>query len=90
MDWGVILVIIIFQPEIRRALEQLGGNNRFSRFFGFDKLSLIFFQINQYRSPAGEVSSRQIQKRGRHGETLNKVISPLKEDLITTTYTLYI
>ena len=37
MDWGVILVIIIFQPEIRRALEQLGGNNRFSRFFGFDK-----------------------------------------------------
>lgn len=37
MDWGVILVIIIFQPEIRRALEQLGGTNRFSRFFGFDK-----------------------------------------------------
>ena len=28
MDWGVILVIIILQ---------LGGNNRFSRFFGFDK-----------------------------------------------------
>lgn len=37
MDWGVILIIIIFQPEIRRALEQLGGTNRFSRFFGFDK-----------------------------------------------------
>ena len=37
MDWGVILMIIIFQPEIRRALEQLGGTNRFSRFFGFDK-----------------------------------------------------
>ena len=37
MDWGVILVIIIFQPEIRRALEQLGGTNRFTRFFGFDK-----------------------------------------------------
>lgn len=37
MDWGVILVIIIFQPEIRRALEQLGGTNKFSRFFGFDK-----------------------------------------------------
>lgn len=37
MDWGIILVIIIFQPEIRRALEQLGGTNRFSRFFGFDK-----------------------------------------------------
>ena len=34
MDWGVILIIIIFQPEIRRALEQLGGTNKFSRFFG--------------------------------------------------------
>lgn len=37
MNWGVILIIIIFQPEIRRALEQLGGTNRFSQFFGFDK-----------------------------------------------------
>ena len=37
MEWGVILLIIIFQPEIRRALEQLGGTNKFSRFFGFDK-----------------------------------------------------
>ena len=37
MDWGIILIIIIFQPEIRRALEQLGGTNRFSRFFGFEK-----------------------------------------------------
>lgn len=37
MDWGVILIIIIFQPEIRRALEQIGGTNRLSRFFGFDK-----------------------------------------------------
>lgn len=37
MDWGVILVIIIFQPEIRRALEQLGGTNKFTRFFGLDK-----------------------------------------------------
>ena len=37
MDWGVILIIIIFQPEIRRALEQLGGKNRFTRFFGIDK-----------------------------------------------------
>ncbi|MBQ2836232.1 MAG: diadenylate cyclase CdaA [Clostridia bacterium] len=37
MDWGVILIIIIFQPEIRRALEQLGGTNRFARFFGLDK-----------------------------------------------------
>ena len=37
MEWGVILIIIIFQPEIRRALEQLGGTNKFTRFFGLDK-----------------------------------------------------
>lgn len=36
MNWGVILLIIIFQPEIRRALEQL-GTNKFTRFLGMDK-----------------------------------------------------
>lgn len=36
MNWGVILLIIIFQPEIRRALEQL-GTNKFSRLFGIEK-----------------------------------------------------
>ena len=35
MSWGVILLIVIFQPEIRRALEQL-GTNKITRFFGFD------------------------------------------------------
>lgn len=36
MNWGVILLIIIFQPEIRRALEQL-GTNKFTKLFGMDK-----------------------------------------------------
>ena len=36
MNWGVILIIIICQPEIRRALEQL-GTNKFTKFFGMDK-----------------------------------------------------
>lgn len=36
MNWGVILIIIIFQPEIRRALEQL-GTNKFTQFFGMEK-----------------------------------------------------
>ena len=36
MNWGVILLIIIFQPELRRALEQL-GTSKFTRFFGIDK-----------------------------------------------------
>lgn len=36
MNWGVVALIVIFQPEIRRALEQL-GTNKFTKFFGMDK-----------------------------------------------------
>ena len=36
MNWGIILIFIIFQPELRRALEQL-GTNKFTKFFGLDK-----------------------------------------------------
>ena len=36
MNWGVILLIIIFQPELRRALEQL-GTSKITRFFGIEK-----------------------------------------------------
>ena len=33
MTYGVIALIVIFQPELRRMLEQL-GTNRFTKFFG--------------------------------------------------------
>lgn len=36
MNLGVIAVIVIFQPELRRALEQL-GTNKITKFFGIDK-----------------------------------------------------
>lgn len=36
MTYGVIALIIIFQPELRMTLEQL-GSNKFTRFFGIDK-----------------------------------------------------
>ena len=36
MNWGVIAIIVIFQPELRRALEQL-GTNKFTKFFEIDK-----------------------------------------------------
>ena len=35
MTYGVILLIVLFQPELRRALEQL-GTNKFIRFFGIN------------------------------------------------------
>ncbi|WP_409252567.1 diadenylate cyclase CdaA [Bacillus sp. SCS-153A] len=31
IDWGILAIIIIFQPELRRALEQLGRGRLFSR-----------------------------------------------------------
>ncbi len=37
MTYGVIALLIIFQPELRRALEQLGSSNTFSRLIGIDK-----------------------------------------------------
>ncbi len=36
MTYGVIAIIVIFQPELRRALEQL-GTNKLTKFFGIDK-----------------------------------------------------
>ena len=36
MNLGVIAIIVIFQPELRRALEQL-GTNKITHFFGIDK-----------------------------------------------------
>ena len=36
MSYGVIALLIIFQPELRRAIEQLGSRT-FTRLFGMDK-----------------------------------------------------
>lgn len=36
MNLGVIAIIVIFQPELRRALEQL-GTNKLTQFFSIDK-----------------------------------------------------
>ena len=36
MTYGVFVLIVVFQPELRRALEQL-GTSKFRRFLGLDK-----------------------------------------------------
>lgn len=36
MTYGALLLIVVFQPELRRALEQL-GTSKITRFFGIDK-----------------------------------------------------
>ena len=35
--YGVTALLIIFQPELRRALEQIGGSNKLTKFFGMEK-----------------------------------------------------
>lgn len=48
MNWGVLALMIIFQPELRRGLEQL-GTNKFSKFFGIDKSIEVKTKENIYR-----------------------------------------
>ena len=48
MNWGVLALMIIFQPELRKALEQL-GTGKFSRFFGIDKSLETKTKENIYR-----------------------------------------
>lgn len=90
MNWGVILIIIIFQPEIRRALEQLGGTNRFSRFFGFDKdiitktkediykVVIAVYELAKNRTGALIVIERDIQIKDIIGTgiPMNSEVSP--------------
>lgn len=90
MDWGVILIIIIFQPEIRRALEQLGGTNRFTRFFGFDKdvitktkediykIVIAVYELAKNKTGALIVIERDIQIKDiiATGITMDSEVSP--------------
>ena len=90
MDWGVILIIIIFQPEIRRALEQLGGTNRFTRFFGFDKdiitktkediykIVIAVYELAKNKTGALIVIERDIQIKDiiATGIPMNSEVSP--------------
>ena len=45
MNWGVLALMIIFQPELRRGLEQLGTN----KFIGIDKSIEVKTKENIYR-----------------------------------------
>ena len=48
MNWGVLALMIIFQPELRRGLEQL-GTNQFSKLIGIDKNIEVKTKENIYR-----------------------------------------
>ena len=61
LSWGILALIIIFQPEIRRALEQL-GTSKMKKFFGFteDIETKTKEDIYKIVIAAEEMSKRQI------------------------------
>ena len=48
LSYGVITLIVIFQPELRRALEQL-GSNKFTKFIGIEKDKYIQTKEDIYK-----------------------------------------
>lgn len=48
MTYGVILLIVMFQPELRRALEQL-GSNKINKFFGIEQDIVTKMKENIYK-----------------------------------------
>lgn len=90
MSYGVIMLIIVFQPELRRALEQLGTTNRFSRFLGIDqdlnakkkeniyKIAIAAVELAKQRKGALIVIEREIKIKDiiNTGIIMNSEISP--------------
>ena len=89
MNWGVLLLIIIFQPELRRALEQL-GTNKFTKMFGMDKdiatktkediykVVIAATELAQSKTGALIVLERDIQIKDiiSTGVEMNSMVSP--------------
>ncbi len=89
MTYGVFMLIVIFQPEIRRALEQL-GTNKFSKYFGMDddvngrikeniyKIAIAAMELSKTGTGALIVIEREIkiQDITATGILMNAEISP--------------
>lgn len=61
-DWGVLALVIIFQPEIRRGLEQL-GTSKFTRYFGIEKDIIVKTKEDIYKIVIAVLELSK-QKRG--------------------------
>lgn len=90
MTYGVILLIILFQPELRRALEQLGSSNKLTRFLGLEKdiisktkediykIGIAVMELSKTKTGALIVIERDIRLKEimTTGVTINSEISP--------------
>ena len=90
MTYGVILLIVLFQPELRRALEQLGSSNKLTRYFGLEKdiiskikediykIGIAVMELSNTKTGALIVIERDIHLKEiiSTGVTINSEISP--------------
>ena len=90
MTYGVILLIVLFQPELRRALEQLGSSNKWTKYFGLEKdiisktkegiykIVLAVVELSKNKTGALIVIERDIKLKEiiSTGVNLNAEISP--------------
>ena len=90
MTYGVILLIVLFQPELRRALEQLGSSNKLTRFLGIEKdiisktkediykIGIAVMELSKSKTGALIVIERDIRLKEimSTGVTINSEISP--------------
>ena len=88
MTYGVVLVVL-FQPELRRSLEEL-GSNKLTRFFGIDKdietktkeeiykVAIAAFELSKTRTGALIVLERDIEIKDiiATGVQIDSEISP--------------
>ena len=90
MTYGVILLIVLFQPELRRALEQLGSSNKLTRYFGLEKdiiaktkediykIGIAAMELSNTKTGALIVIERDIHLKEiiSTGVTMNSEVSP--------------
>ena len=90
MTYGVILLIVLFQPELRRALEQLGSSNKLTRYLGLEKdiisktkediykIGIAVMELSKTKTGALIVIERDIRLKEimSTGITINGEISP--------------
>ncbi|MDF2947945.1 MAG: hypothetical protein K0S51_2624 [Bacillales bacterium] len=60
LTWGFLAIIIIFQPELRRALEHLGRGKLFSRTYYNNEEEEISTMVNSIAKSAGYLAKRRI------------------------------
>ena len=89
MNWGVLAILIILQPELRRVLEQL-GTNKLTKFFGIDsdiatktkediyKIVIAASELAKSKTGALIVIERDIEIKDiiQNGVVMNAEVSP--------------